>query len=572
MRKNYFLFFLTLFTTLLFSQKVSLTPTVVNGSNYSSGPINLGVTSNSTITLGVKVELPNSPGDNGTITIYYEKAPGAGSIIPTGGNPRNLFFGGGKIGLSNFVIQLILGQFNTSGGYMYAEYKTPTGVTYKSSNIAIIKDGVAPPPSPIPSPEFPIQYIPHGATPLLPNYNFNTNTTSHEWINSDGTSLGIDSDKRLYNSSNLLYQKNIENDGSFYTTKKLNISVQNFLPNLPNLSVNNTISSNQYLAIGEKPQTIIGNQATESHTESIPGQRRNITVTNPLKNYQWQVRTKFPLDWNSYTYVYFNAYNWKDIPGATQINYTPPITNEGMEYRRLILENPAPYSDYRRASASNVINIITLLEDPSKNTICCNQTVKSGDLTSPITGNANYRHAYQWQISTDGINWEEIFLANHQNYTPYNTSQGGRRGQYDNQSMIQYYRRINFDVYSKIYYTSNTIKITFESIANTANESIKIYPNPTSSILNIENTRSGQTMSDITIINETGNKVLPNSNSIINQNLIKLDVSNLSPGIYFLNIMRGSESSSRSSEGSSRSSEGSSRSYGYQYQTKFIKQ
>lgn len=64
MRKNYiYLVLLLAFSTVIFAQKVTLTPTVVNGVSYSSGSINLAGVSYSTVSLGVTVEMPSIPGN-----------------------------------------------------------------------------------------------------------------------------------------------------------------------------------------------------------------------------------------------------------------------------------------------------------------------------------------------------------------------------------------------------------------------------------------------------------------------------------------------------------------------------
>lgn len=73
MRKNYMYLTLLLLSTIMFGQKVTLTPTVVNGANVNIGPINLGGSITSAISLNVKVETPTNSPDNGTISIYYKK-------------------------------------------------------------------------------------------------------------------------------------------------------------------------------------------------------------------------------------------------------------------------------------------------------------------------------------------------------------------------------------------------------------------------------------------------------------------------------------------------------------------
>jgi len=146
MRKNYiYLFFLFLFTTILFAQKVTITPTSVNGSNVSAGPINLASVPYSTISLGVKVEIPAGAavGDQGTIKVYYMNSVALGANVANGGDGGTLYFGGGKTATKSFVINLNWADFQTSGGFVYAEYKnsnSASAVAYKSPYLSVVKN------------------------------------------------------------------------------------------------------------------------------------------------------------------------------------------------------------------------------------------------------------------------------------------------------------------------------------------------------------------------------------------------------------------------------------------------
>jgi len=310
----------------------------------------------------------------------------------------------------------------------------------------------------------------------------------------------------------------------------------NFLSNLNDLRVNSTISSNQYLSEGQTPGIITGNQATESHSEITAGSSRSTTVTNVLVNYQyqWQTRIKYPLTWSNMNY-YFSLYGWTDIPNATEINYTPPKTDRSMEYRRLILEKPGDKSISRRCATSNVINIVPIYNDTTKNIICCDQTVSPGDVVNTIDGASSFGSSdYQWLVSQDGINWEEIYGANNRNYIPVRIESGSIRGSNtteNNQTL--FYRRLIFNFLDDKYYTSNIIKINFLARNGTL---VSIYPNPTTSILNLESARVDLANAKISIVNLAGNLIIPNNYQIINSNLVVLDVSNFLPGPYFINI------------------------------------
>ena len=82
--------------------------------------------------------------------------------------------------------------------------------------------------------------------------------------------------------------------------------------------------------------------------------------------------------------------------------------------------------------------------------------------------------------------------------------------------------------------TSSIEKIAISS------ESINIYPNPTNSILNVQVTDLAyaelrfSTPLEMTICDVLGNEVIPKS-KIVNQKCT-LDVSGLTPGVYFVRI------------------------------------
>lgn len=543
MKKNYaFLIFLLLSCSFVVAQKVTLTPTVVNGHGYSSGPINLGTTYLSSISLGVKVELPADPGDNGTINIYYARSSSSGALIASGSNGGNLFFGGGKIGLSSFIISLNSSQFDTSGGFIYAEYKTFLGITYKSSNISVIKNGTTPPP---PTNNSKSETIPYAGIPLLPKLGyFAYDVVSKEWVDNNDRAINVNTP---FYAPNPVKEKATLSDGRIIYSKSISFGVANFMF-LNRVTINSVINGDQYLTGDQSPQIITGNEASESHYEKIEGSNRSRIVTNKINNYLWQTRIKAPHTWADFNDTYFYRYGWTDIPNATEINYTPPKTTLAMEYRRLSLESESDRNPslHRRCATSNVISIIPI-KDRYPNTICCNQTVLAGDIANNITGNSPVSPTYhQWQISQDGTNWNNINHATDDTYTPVITTPN-RSASRDSFETL-FYRRIIYSASDEEYYMSNTIKAIFEP-SNTISEPLKIYPNPTTSILNIEMKRTigaPGSFTDVFISNESGTIVTPKNISLINPNLYSLDVSNLTSGIYIISVLIKAEGATRS--------------------------
>ena len=120
MKKNYLYVILLLLSNLLaIGQKVTLTPTLVNATSVTGGPINLGSTATSNVSLVAQVDFPVIPGDTGTITIYFVN--GSTTNIVNGGNGGSLIFGQGKTATRSFIIQLYSSDFSTSGGYIFMQ-------------------------------------------------------------------------------------------------------------------------------------------------------------------------------------------------------------------------------------------------------------------------------------------------------------------------------------------------------------------------------------------------------------------------------------------------------------------
>lgn len=532
MKKNYLyviLFFFLAFTS--FGQKVTITPTAVDNQNINTGPINLGSKNSANVSLGVTVEMPVIPGNNGTISIYSLNGLNANVVI--GGNGGALFFGEGKIAVRSFVVTLSASDFNTSSGAIYAEYKTFSGVTYKSANISVIKNGV-PPPNP-PSSDSNSEIIPFGGTPLLPKFSAYYDVVHQDWVDIGGK---VVKPNTPYYDPALLRERTFFSDGRELTGNQINFYVVDFFTKLNDpKKIDNSIAKSQYLQYGESPTTLTGNQGTVSSG----------TTTIAVNNYQWQSRIKYPLTWQNIKY-YFQSYGWKDIPGATQMNYTPTQSNFAVEYRRLLIENPADTYIYRRCATSNIIEVLPYENNPAKNTICCDQTISGNTPLNQVTGNSIYDASYQWLFSEDNINWSPILGATEQNYTP--TSTNPETTYYET---THYYKRILYDFANNKNYISNVAQINFEVRPN--NEAVLLFPNPATTIITL-NTPGRIIKNSIVIVNSAGSTVTPASISIRNSGMMHLDISNLRPGIYFMEVPLSLPGGSRVD----------------QYRTKFIKQ
>lgn len=116
--------------------------------------------------------------------------------------------------------------------------------------------------------------------------------------------------------------------------------------------------------------------------------------------YQWQLST--------------DQSNWIDIGGANGVNFNAGTASTSYYFRRVVNSGVCP------ASTSAFVNLI-VLPAFDNNTITANQTVCAGGPTNlfngslPTGGAGTY--TFQWQSSSDNINFNSISGAVTQNYT-----------------------------------------------------------------------------------------------------------------------------------------------------------
>ncbi|WP_281635775.1 T9SS type A sorting domain-containing protein [Flavobacterium marginilacus] len=594
MKKNYLYLVLLLLTNLLaVGQKVTLTPITVNGANISTGPINLGSVNSSTVTLSVKVALKIAPNDSspGTINIYQQKSASSPAFAPTGGNGGEMLFLGSTTAERSFNISLEFSNFDPSGGIIYAEYKTYSGTIYKSDPISVIRQssstggsGIpadAPNPANIsntlccnqtvrlgdkPAPIVGSQY----ANPYE-NYGYGINSSFS--INS---SLPFEIDK---------INKTLNFD---YTTELKNITITRSLgynssTNLPNKS--NTVT------ITVVPSPILSNKISISN---IPENSEGYCEFSSLKSISIMGQTSF-VDLNilndpSHIYVrgdeisQVENYKWeytkidKNNPNGKKLwiaisnenlgslnDFNPSLLDSKSEDNYYIIRRIVSYKNISRVS--NEVKIMSRGMG-NNNTICCDQNLKITSLTefdspqtiigsTPIIQDSNITGtnlqitsiSYQWQSQLIGRStgsWLDISGAISKDYLPNSikvvANNGGRGGQasFSLESNYNYRRitKINYTVFDNKWINgslssySNEVSLTGSSDP----ESTKIYPNPTTSILNIENSTLDISQTKISIINIMGMVVSSNNFSIINPNLISINVSNLITGTYIIKI------------------------------------
>jgi len=529
---------------------------MVNGTSVIGTSINLGSNTSTNIILNAEVTLPNAPNDNypGTINIYYKRNTSSSSVVAEGGYGGNLLFLGGTFSTRSFAITLSASQFDMTGGFLYAEYKTYSNLVYKSSNINVIKTttptGPSNPPGGAPINLGNYEIVPYGGIPILPKlpepWSTSFASVSYSWMKSESTQSINDPNNGIYYPGTGIYrttylyikQHEIHNDGTFadfYIAKFLVATQLLYYQNLINpfifyqsVSVSNSIHSTQYIPYGTIPETIIGEPASV--------RQPNGTII-PATIFKWQKRIVRPLP-SHYDYeTYIQSYGWKDIPSATQQNYSPPATTEVTEYRRLIVE----VSEYDNpgTAASNIVTIypISIERTSGFNQICCNQRINAGQNAILIIGStANTNYSYQWQKETIRNNmssWDNI---------PNITKDclpvpSGRR-----QPESIKYRRIVIDNNTFKYYLSNVVNIEWQQFSQSKNipliqiedNAIALFPNPSNSVINIQSLENLASF-NIKILDPTGRVIFRKEATIdFTANIIELNIDNFPTGIYNL--------------------------------------
>ena len=596
MRQSYiYLILFSLLTISAFAQKVTLTPTAVNNTNVSGGPINLGGLPSSSVSLGVTVEMPVIPGNTGTINIFSSNGTNANVVI--GGNGGALIFGEGKTASRSFVVNLSWSDFATSGSYIYAEYRTAGNLVYRSSNLAVIKNSTMTggtnlnPPADAPNPLNITNTLCCNQTVRLGERP--TPITGSQFLNPyDNLSYGIGSswESKGNSTAGFLEVDNINKILTFdHITEPGNFTVTR---TLTYLYKDGKVNKSNTVTITVVPSPIISNEiVAASKNLNSEGFLEHINV-NPIEISSGLNQLKVDLDildnpshpfnrndrfdnierfeWEySKTNKNLGGYNnWIIIPNenSAMLNYFNPNGLLDSEDNYYLLRRIAIYKNIKSSTKALKILVRTI---NYSNTLCCDQAVKILSSTSfdtpntiigstPTINNTNitgtnfyiYDISYQWQVQSTGTLtpgtqdnlWVNISDATAKDYLPsqpFNIIQSGRRGETTFIFDKSYkYRRI-----ARISYT-NIDKSSSESVSSYSNEvslygskleeDLKLYPNPTITLLNVESKSISQVK--IRIVNVTGTIVNSNDFSIINTDLISINVSNYIRGTYFISF------------------------------------
>jgi hypothetical protein len=599
MSKNYIsLVFLLFVNTIFYAQKVTITPlTVNNKSVISTNPINLESVDRSTVSLSVKIDSPIPVGNEGTLSILFAKDPVISPVVTEGGFERVTNFIGGNSATVSFIIVLNLSSFNATGGFIQAQYKSNSGLIYKSANISVIKNGSTPttPPVTPTNPNFKNtlccdQIVRYGDKPapivgsaLVPG------SVSVSWLQIDDsqfpnktyTGHNYSSDKTNilvtdYLTENATFKRRLGNDFPFNVSNAVNIRI------VPS-PITNEISvleggpnSDGFIEIMDSNPKQIGSGRGREVNLNILQDPNHITQRgdsyDSVERYEWQYARTNQED-------NIKAKNWINIENgnASILDYFTPSNLSDTDDNYFVLRRIAIYKNISRVS--NSLKII-----PRKvsfnNMICCDQilgldtTLKTIEKPSLITGsipsieNLNKDGkkytlssiTYQWQSqsisNTTRPNvygtWTNIAGATSKDYlpNPLQFTVGTRGGlvvettyNYRRIATINYHGIINGSL-QQVSTKSYSNEINVKSGRFYGPVTLIAYPNPASTTINIENKDESFILSNtkISIANTMGTIVNSNNFSVVSPNVVSIDVSNLTLGTYFINVDTGTGS------------------------------
>lgn len=181
-------------------------------------------------------------------------------------------------------------------------------------------------------------------------------------------------------STTTTYRRQVYSGACNSTSNSITITVQPAL-------ANTGIASAQTICQGSPVALLTGQQPTGG---------------TGTYDYQWESST--------------NNSTWSTIPGATLIDYQPPVISSTTYYRRRVTSGTC------NVISSSVAIVVT--PALSNNTISSDQTICIGSSATTLTGTnivgGNGSLAYQWQLSTNnGTSWSNVpSNGNSSSYSP----------------------------------------------------------------------------------------------------------------------------------------------------------
>ncbi|MBL1176188.1 FG-GAP-like repeat-containing protein, partial [Pantanalinema sp. GBBB05] len=134
-------------------------------------------------------------------------------------------------------------------------------------------------------------------------------------------------------------------------------------------------------------------------------------------NYQWQQSS--------------DGVNWTNVTGATNVNFTPGDAQVGQRLRVQVSYTDGQGTAEGPLSSTATATAVTNVNDAPTGTIAITGTVQENQaLTADTSGLSDAdglgAFNYQWQQSSDGINWTNVTGATNVNFTPGDAQVGQR--------------------------------------------------------------------------------------------------------------------------------------------------
>ncbi|WP_343622817.1 T9SS type A sorting domain-containing protein [Flavobacterium lindanitolerans] len=363
LNKFYYSIFCLLFYIFSFAQySVTISDMYVNNQPINSSPISFVSGDEITVKFFVQVNGNNSGSSNDALNIYYQKGNAYSPIVPTGG------YGGNSRGRW-FTIQLNAAQFDTNGGFIFAQFAAGGMTAYKSSNWPVVKPAIPP----ISNNSITgTQTIYYGRSTSISGSNptGGTGSYTYKWqSNADGTWNVIPGalDQNFFTEAltqTTQFRRIVFSAGENHISGEVKITVINSLP-----ITGNIISGNQTINEGNTASQLTGNSVSGG---SGPGSYK----------YTWQKKN---VDGS-----------WSDIVNANTANYMPGTPFVTTSYRRIVKSGNA---------ADSISNEITITVIPApllqNNVISINGVLVTG--SQPTGGTESY--TYKWIVY--GVGEEE---------------------------------------------------------------------------------------------------------------------------------------------------------------------
>ncbi|ESU28851.1 hypothetical protein FLJC2902T_14480 [Flavobacterium limnosediminis JC2902] len=460
-------------------------------------------------------------------------------------------------------ITLNASNFFASGGVLYAKYINNNNSNYTSSNISVI-GGTRTTPSPQSNTICCNQTIRYGDKPgTITGSNIVMNgQVGLEWIVSSGSPLSHDdlrgstALKPDYLFQTTTYKRKV----TYYSSpQSVSISSPVTITVVPTPIMSNTIYTNA-ITMGDDSYEIREGSPVQFNglgtyvnlnilADPFHVADRSDALVN-VEDFQWQYKSG---DSGAY---------WNDIPNAVLPyldGFTMPSDNlSGSYYIRRI----AKYQGISKVS--NVLKIVTVKASDS-NTVCCSQlleAVASAGFQSPsvITGStpvysvndggyyaspSSVSFSYQWQQQSRTSAWSDISGATSMDFLPPAISTFSTIINYRRVVKVSYWK--GFSHRSYVTY-SNGVSVATPPGGVRSKVGVEdkggidldcaIYPNPTSSVLNISGISDVLNI-NIRMVNSLGQEIKMN---FVNKdkNLISADVSDLQNGVYYMIFEKGS--------------------------------